>query len=358
MYLSLIFALATLLITTSHLLSMSRFIYPIVLFSSLTMHTLSSNALALEVRVYSGRHYNTDRIVYKQFSEQTGIRVRLMETSGISLVERIKREGINTKADVIILVDAARISNAANAGLFQPINSRRLDRDVPAHYRDPARRWYGLTRRVRVVIANPEIVNLSTIKDYSDLSNPSLKGKLCLRNRKNVYNQSLVADQLVMHGESTTKAWLEGMTSNVSQNYFPGDVALIRAVAQGKCGASVVNHYYVARMRAGVSGQRDQKLANKVSVITPNPAHVNISAAAVSKYAQNRSEAIKLIEFLASLDGSSGMAAPTYEYPLKGLGQSPQLKALGTFTPGKVTISQLGNSNARAVELMTQAGWQ
>ncbi|GCE65259.1 iron ABC transporter substrate-binding protein [cyanobiont of Ornithocercus magnificus] len=337
---------------------MPNLLYPVAFFSSLILHIFPASTLASEVRVYSGRHYNTDRAVYKQFSEQTGIRVRLMETSGISLIERIKREGANTKADVIILVDAARINNAANAGLFQPIASSRLDRDVPARYRDPGRQWYGLTRRVRVIIANPGVVNLSRIKSYSDLSDLSLKDKLCLRNRKNVYNQSLVADQLVLRGEAATKTWLKGMTSNVSQTYFPGDVALVRAVAQGKCGVSIVNHYYVARMRAGVSGQRDQMLADKVRVITPSPAHVNISAAAISKYAQNRSGAIKLIEFLASLRGSSSMANPTYEYPLKGFGQSPQLKNLGTFTPGSVTISQLGSNNAKAVELMTRAGWK
>ncbi|HGY5555020.1 MAG TPA: Fe(3+) ABC transporter substrate-binding protein [Prochlorococcus sp.] len=315
-------------------------------------------ANAREVRVYSGRHYNTDRQVYKKFSQQTGIKVRLIESSGISLVERLKREGANSQADVIILVDAARISNAAKAGLLQPSRSAMLDREVPSAYRDPQGRWYGLTRRVRVIIANPSKVNVGSINTYADLSKPSLKGKVCLRKRNNVYNQSLVADQLVLRGEAATKSWLKGMVSNVSQPYFGGDVSLARAVAQGICGVGIVNHYYVARMRAGVSGTKDEALANKLTVITPDPAHVNVSAGGLARYAKNKKEGIQLLEYLASPVGSQGMAGPTYEHPLRGYGPSAVLKKFGDFQPDRVTISQLGANNAKAIKLMAQSGWK
>ncbi|KZR67828.1 Fe(3+) ABC transporter substrate-binding protein [Prochlorococcus sp. MIT 1303] len=315
-------------------------------------------ANAREVRVYSGRHYNTDRQIYKKFSEQTGIKVRLIESSGISLLERLKREGANSQADVIILVDAARISNAAKEGLLQPSRSTKLDSEVPSAYRDPQGRWYGLTRRVRVIVANPSKVNVGSIRSYADLASPSLKGKVCLRKRNNVYNQSLVADQLVLRGETATKSWLQGMISNVSQPYFGGDVSLARAVSQGICGVGIVNHYYVARMRAGVSGSKDKALANKITVITPDPAHVNVSAGGLARYAKNKKEAIQLLEFLASPDGSQGMAGPTYEHPLNGYGTSLELKKFGTFRPDRVTISQLGANNAKAIQLMAQSGWK
>ena len=121
-----------------------------------------------EVRIYSGRHYNTDKKIYKKFAEETGIKIRLIEATGISLVERLKREGTNSKADVILLVDAARISNAAKSGLLQSYRSSKLDKNVPLEYRDPQARWYGLTRRVRVMVANPKKVDINSIKDYSD----------------------------------------------------------------------------------------------------------------------------------------------------------------------------------------------
>ena len=165
---------------------------------------------AKEVRVYSGRHYNTDRAAYKQFSEETGIKVRLIEATGISLVERLKREGKNSNADVILLVDAARINNAAKAGLLQSVSSKELQSNVPLRYRDPSNKWFGFTRRVRAIIVNPNVVDPNTIKTYSDLANPVLKGKLCLRKRKNVYNQSLVADQIIVKGQSAASAWVRG----------------------------------------------------------------------------------------------------------------------------------------------------
>ena len=313
---------------------------------------------AKEVRVYSGRHYNTDRAAYKQFSKETGIKVRLIEATGISLVERLKREGKNSNADVILLVDAARINNAAEAGLLQPVPSKELQSNVPSRYRDPLNRWFGFTRRVRAIIVNPNVVDLNTIKTYSDLANPALKGKLCLRKRKNVYNQSLVADQILLKGETAASAWVKGMVKNVSQPYFGGDVSLIRAVGQGRCGVGLVNHYYLARMQAGSSGKDDQNVTSNIKLIMPNPAHVNISAAGVAKSAKNKEEAIKFIEFISSPKGSRLIADPTFEYPLKNLGKSKELKAFGTFTPDDVSISALGATQKTAIEVMANAGWR
>ena len=317
-----------------------------------------SPSSAREVRVYSGRHYNTDRQVFKTFSEKTGIKVRLIEATGISLVERLKREGSKSKADVILLVDAARINNAAEAGLLRSIQSNQLEKQIPSLYRDPKDRWFGLTRRVRAIIVNPDIVDPAKIKAYADLARPEFAGKLCLRNRKNVYNQSLVADQIILKGESSAKSWVNGMVKNVTQPYFTGDTSLIRAVGQGKCGIGVVNHYYLARMQSGASGKNDQAVAAKIKLVMPNPAHVNISAAGVAQSAQNLKEAIELIEFLASPQGSSAMAGPTYEYPLEGFGSSKQLKAFGTFTPDNVSINALGRTQKKALQMMVQEGWR
>jgi len=318
---------------------------------------IPANSTEKEVKVYSGRHYNTDRSVFKKFAEETGIKVRLIEAAGISLIERLKREGNNSQADLILLVDAARITNAAKAGLLQSVESKSLENDVPIGLKDKSKEWYALTRRVRVMVANPKVVDVSKIRDYTDLADPSLKGKVCLRNRKSPYNQSLVANQIVNKGESETKAWLSGMISNVSQPFFPGDISIIRAVSKKKCGVGIVNHYYVARMLAGVNGRRDALYAKRTFVITPDPAHVNISAGGVAKYATNKAEAIKLLEYLASPSGSKGLAAPTFEHPLKEVNQNPIVKDFGDFSPDKVTVEELGANNSLAIRLMKDAGW-
>tara|TARA_B100000401_G_C52753268_1_gene694316 strand:- start:89 stop:1111 length:1023 start_codon:yes stop_codon:yes gene_type:complete len=334
-----------------------KLFYSALSFTFLFNTVIPANSTEREVKVYSGRHYNTDRSIYKKFAEETGIKVRLIEASGISLIERLRREGENSQADLILLVDAARITNAAKAGLLQSIDSSSLEKDVPVGLKDPGKEWYALTRRVRVMVANPKVVDIDKIKDYTDLADPSLKGKVCLRNRKSPYNQSLVANQIVNKGELETKAWLSSMISNVSQPFFPGDISIVRAVSKRKCGVGIVNHYYVARMLAGVNGRRDALYAKKTSVITPNPAHVNISAGGISKYATNKSEAVKLLEFLASPEGSKGLAAPTFEHPLKEVNQNEIVKKFGNFTPDNVTIEDLGDNNSLAIKLMKDAGW-
>ena len=337
---------------------MNRLVLASIAFASISVPLFATEGMSKEVRVYSGRHYNTDRQVFKAFSQATGIKVRLIEATGISLVERLKREGTNSKADVILLVDAARINNAANAGLLAPVQSSLLNKEVPKQYRDPKNRWFGLTRRVRAIIVNPKIVNPGSIKTYADLANPKFKGKLCLRKRNNVYNQSLVADQIILKGKSKATKWVKGMVANVGQPFFGGDTSLIRAVGQGKCGIGVVNHYYLARMQAGKSGTKDKILGKAIKLIMPNPAHVNISAAGVAKSAKNKKEAIRLIEFLASPKGSAQLAGPTYEYPLRGYGSASQLKAFGTFKPDNVSISALGKNQKLAIQIMAANGWK
>ena len=334
-----------------------KLFYSVLSFTFLLNSYLPANSTEKEVRVYSGRHYNTDRAVFKKFAEETGIKVRLIEAAGISLIERLKREGKNSQADLILLVDAARITNAAKAGLLQSVESKSLENDVPTGLKDKNKEWYALTRRVRVMVANPKLVDVSKIRDYTDLADPSLKGKVCLRNRKSPYNQSLVANQIVNKGKSETKAWLSGMISNVSQPFFPGDISIIRAVSKKKCGVGIVNHYYVARMLAGVNGRRDALYAKRTFVITPNPSHVNISAGGVAKYAINKAEAVKLLEFLASPRGSKGLAAPTFEHPLKEVNQNPIVKDFGEFIPDMVTVDDLGANNSFAIKLMKDAGW-
>ena len=336
---------------------LKKLIYSAVTCSFLFNLNIPANSTSREIKVYSGRHYNTDRGVYKKFADKTGIKVRLIEAAGISLIERLRREGKNSQADLILLVDAARITNAAKADLLQSIESSSLENDVPVGLKDPDKKWYALTRRVRVMVANPKVVDVNKINDYTDLADPSFKGKVCLRNRKSPYNQSLVANQIVNKGQEETKTWLNGMISNVSQPFFPGDISIVRAVSKRKCGVGIVNHYYVARMLAGVNGRRDTLYARKTAVITPNPAHVNISAGGVAKYATNKAEAIKLLEFLASPEGSKGLAAPTFEHTLKEVNQNQIVKNFGSFTPDNVSVDDLGINNSMAIKMMKEAGW-
>lgn len=311
-----------------------------------------------EIGVYSGRHYNTDKTLYRQFTAKTGIKVKLLEAKDDALIERLRSEGVNTGADVLVLVDAARLDRAADLGLFQRVRSASLLQDVPLQYRDPKGRWYGLTRRVRVVLVNPKLVNPASIRNYADLAKPIFKGKLCLRDSKSVYNQSLVADQLILRGSLAASAWVKGLAANVTRPYFSSDTPLIRAIGRGECGVGLVNTYYVARMLSGQSGAADQALARQLKVVFPKPSHVNISGAGVTRYAKNPEAAARLIAFLASPLGGRGYAEANDEYPLKGTGDNPILKQFGPFVSDGISAGQLGAKNKQAVRLMQENGWK
>ena len=308
--------------------------------------------------VYSGRHYNTDKQLYKQFTDQTGIGINLLEAKDKVLLQRLEAEGSNSPADVLVLADAARLVKASGMGLYQATSSSQLEADVPSNLRDPQGHWYALTRRARVPIVNPEIVDPATIKSYDDLANPALKGKLCLRNRKSPYNQSLVADQMILRGKEATAQWIRGMTSNVSQEFFSSDTPQIQAVGTGTCGVALVNTYYVGRMLGGQKGEANKALAEKVTVVFPDPTHVNISGAGVTAASKHPKKALQLIEFLASPAAGKGYAQANYEYPVKGLGDNAVLETFGAFTPDDVSVEQLGAMNQQAQELMEANGWK
>ena len=211
---------------------------------------------------------------------------------------------------------------------------------------------------MRSFVVNPKLVNPASLKTYVDLAKPALKGKLCLRNRSSVYNQSLVADQLILRGEPATRAWIRGMVANLADAVYTSDTVLARDVARGTCGVGVINSYYVARMLSGQNGAADKTLASKVRIVYPNPAHVNVSGAGVTRHAKNRAEAIQLIEFLTSPSAAEGFAQNGFEYPLKGFGNNPILKRFGTFKADGVSAAQLGAKAKAAIQLMADNGWQ
>ncbi|MGC6481949.1 MAG: extracellular solute-binding protein [Synechococcus sp.] len=310
------------------------------------------------IGVYSGRHYNTDKELYARFTETTGMRIKLLEGKDDDLIQRLRSEGDDSPADVLILADAARLDRAAGLGLFQTINSDNLQTAIPASLRDPNNRWFGLTRRLRVPMLNADKVQLAQVNDYSKLADKDLAGKLCLRNRKSVYNQSLVAFMLDRTGAEATATWIQGMVANLAQPVFSSDTPMIRAVAQGQCDVALANTYYLGRMQAGDNGTADQALAKRVTVAWPNPVHVNITGAGVTATSQQSTAARRFLEFLASNQAQGDYAAANHEYPIKGFGDDPILTAWGTFQQADVSAAKLGELNRKALDLMTANGWQ
>src|SRR5918994_6366497 len=208
----------------------------------------ASGAAAQEVNLYSSRHYDTDVALYEAFTAETGVAVNLIEGDADQLIERIKAEGRNSPADVLITVDAGRLWRADEAGLLQPVSSPVLEEAIPAELRHPDGKWFGLSQRLRGIVYTKDRVDPSEIRRYEDLADPKWQGRICIRSSTNVYNQSLVASMIEADGLEATETWAEGLVANLARPPQGGDTDQILAVAAGECDLAVSNHYYLVRL--------------------------------------------------------------------------------------------------------------
>ena len=315
-----------------------------------------------EVNVYSARHYDVDDELFARFTEETGIEVNVVEGKSDELIERITTEGENSPADVFITVDAGRLWRAEEAGIFQPVSSTELDAAVPANLRHPEGLWYGLTKRARVLVYNPNTVSPDDLSTYEALAEPEWTGRVCVRSSGNIYNQSLLGSMIETEGVEATETWAKGLVDNFARQPDGGDVAQIEAVASGQCDVAIVNHYYWARL-AKSDDAADQDVISKTAVFFPNQdgrgTHVNISGGGVVTGAENEENAISFIEFLMSPTAQTVFAQSNNEYPVvEGIEVDPIVSELGDFKVDEVNVSAYGRNNPEVVKLVDRVGWE
>lgn len=314
------------------------------------------------INLYSARHYDTDNALYKGFTQKTGIKVNLIEAPADKLIERIKSEGANSPADVLMTVDAGNLWRAEDAGLLQPISSRVLQSAVPANLRDPQGTWFGLSKRARVIVYNKNRVKPSELSTYEDLATPKWKGRLLVRSSSNVYNQSLTGSLLAVHGANRTEAWAKGLVANFARPPQGNDTAQIKDVAAGVGDVTIANTYYVVRLMES-NKPEDKQVASKIGVFFPNQrnrgTHVNISGGGVVKNSKNRDAAIKFLEYLASPEAQAIFSKGNNEYPVRArVAIDPKLASLGKFKEDKINATVFGRNNSQALKIMDRAGWK
>ena len=315
-----------------------------------------------EINLYSSRHYNTDEELYDLFTEQTGIKVNLIEGKADELIERIKSEGVNSPADVLITVDAGRLWRAQQADIFAPVSSEILTEKIPANLRHPDNLWFGFTKRARAIVYNKDTVDPSELSTYEDLADPKWKNRLVIRSSSNIYNQSLVAGLIEVHGEQAVEEWTKGVVDNFARPPEGNDRAQIEAVAAGLADLAVVNTYYLPRYAKDADPGK-QAIFDKIGVFFPNQedrgTHVNVSGGGLVKTAPNREEAIAFLEFLVSPEAQAFFAKGNDEYPVvEGVPVDPIVADFGTFKEDTVNVSAYGANNAQAVQIMDRAGWK
>lgn len=314
------------------------------------------------VNVYTHRHYQADEELFAKFTEETGIKVNIVNASADELIQRLETEGENSNADILITVDAGRLVRAQEKGLLQPVSTDKLLTNIGPKFREAEGYWYGITYRARIIAYAKDRVNPEDIQRYEDLADPKWKGKVLIRSSENIYNQSLLASIIVADGEEGAKDWAAGVVANMARNPKGSDRDQVKAVAAGEGDLAVVNTYYIGLMLSDAN-EEERKAGESVGIIFPNQAdrgtHINISGVAVTKYSPNKANAIKLIEFLSEEPAQKALAGVNYEYPVNPKVQKDAiLEAWGDFKADDIELSLLGKYNSEAVKLFDEVGWK
>ena len=316
-----------------------------------------------ELNLYSSRHYDTDERLYSNFEAKTGIKINRIEDKADNLIERIKAEGSNSPADILMTVDAGRLWRADQAGLFQPVASDYLSSRIPSWLSHPDGHWYGFSQRIRIIFYDKSKVDPMDIQTYASLADPKLKGLVCTRSSGNIYMLSLMSGVIENNGEDAARAWAEGMYNNRARDPAGGDTDQLRGIASGECAIAVSNTYYFARaLRRDVKGLDDEAMAN-IGWVFPNQAttgaHANISGAGVVATAPNKAHAIKFLEYLASDEAQEYFSAGNDEYPaVPGVGLSESVAKLGIFRSDTVNLSVFGENQPKAQMIYDSVGYK
>jgi iron(III) transport system substrate-binding protein len=325
------------------------------------------------LNLYSARHYSTDEALYNDFTKQTGIKINRVDADDSGILNRLKAEGTSSPADVILLVDAARLWKGEIDGLFAPVKSKLLNDAIPAQYSAKATpegtAWFGFSTRARVVVYNKASVKRDDVDTYEELGDPKNKGKLCTRSGSHPYNLSLFGAVNEHIGAEKTEAWLKGMAANMARDPKGGDTDQVRAAASGECAIAVTNTYYLARMmRSGKA--EDTATIDKLGIVFPNQSswgtHLNIAGGAMAKHSKNREAAVKFLEYLASPSAQKYFADGNNEWPTaKGMKiDNPALRAMlmanggDGFKAETISASVIGMNQVKVQQMLDRVGYK
>lgn len=321
------------------------------------------------LNLYSARHYQTDEALYRDFSRSTGIKINRVDADDAGILARLKAEGQASPADVILLVDAARLVKGQNEGLFAPVKSAVLDTAIPSAYRAQANAegtaWFGFSTRARLIVYDKSRVKRSEVDSYLKLADPVNKGRLCVRSGSHPYNLSLFGAMLETLGEQKTNAWLSGLVANMARPPRGGDTDQIKGVASGECQVALVNSYYLARLMRSAEAS-DQAVVQKLGMVFPGKeqggTHVNIAGGAMARYAKNRANAIKFLEYLASPSAQRYFAEGNNEWPVvAGVATAnPALREMsgGAFDEQTVPLAAVAAQQMRVQQMLDRVGFK
>jgi iron(III) transport system substrate-binding protein len=348
-------------------MSLPRCFRPLALSLAALLALPAAQAQDKVLNLYSARHYQTDEALYDNFTQATGIKINRVDADDAGILARLKTEGTASPADVILLVDAARLWRAEVDGLFQPVKSALLAQRIPAQLRGKddgqGSQWFGFSTRARVIVYSKATVNKADVDTYEELADPKNKGKVCTRSGSHPYNLSLFGAMAEHLGAEKAEAWLKGLVANMARAPKGGDTDQIKAVASGECAIALTNSYYLARLMRS-NKPEDREVMEKVGVVLPNQqswgTHVNIAGGAVAKHAKNRDAAVQFLEYLASENAQNYFANGNNEWPVvAGLKvNNPALESLGKFKTETLPVSVVGMNQVKVQQMLDRVGYK
>lgn len=314
------------------------------------------------VNVYTARHYEADDEVYKNFTEKTGIKVNVVKAEAEELIERLKREGESTQADLFITVDGGVLANAKNNDVLQPVTSDVIENNIPKEFREKENYWIGMATRARVIVYAKDRVKPEQLSTYEDLTDKKWEGKVLVRSSTSLYNQSLLASFIELNGEEKAEQWAEGIVKNFARQPDGGDRDQAKAIAAGIGDVAIMNTYYVGLL-ANSEDPEEVKVADSIGVFYPNQetngTHVNISGIGLTKHSKNKENAIKLIEYMTGVEAQEFLSANNYEFPVNPEAkQAELLESWGEFKMQELDFDTLGEHNQKAIEIFNKTGWK
>jgi iron(III) transport system substrate-binding protein len=329
--------------------------------------TLAAAQSDVTLNLYSARHYQTDEALYSNFTRDTGIKINRVDADDAGILARLKAEGSASPADVILLVDAARLWRAEVDGLFLPIKSRVLEQRIPAALRGKSQAegtpWFGFSTRARVVVYNKTNVKAEDVDTYEELADPKNKGRLCTRSGSHPYNLSLFGAMAEHLGAAQAEKWLAGLVANMARAPKGGDTDQIKAVASGECAVAITNSYYLARLMRS-NKPEDLAVVEKVGVATPNQGsfgtHMNVAGGAVARYSKNAAAAQRFLEYLASDAAQSYFSEGNNEWPAVASVKTnnPALATLGEFKRESIPTSVIGMNQVKVQQMLDRVGYR
>jgi len=315
-----------------------------------------------ELNIYSGRKSHLIEPLIKEFERSKKIKINIITGKSDEFIERLKLEGNNTKADILLTTDIARLSRAKKNNLFEKVNSKILQKNIPSKYTSKDKDWFGFSIRARPIIFSKERVDINDLKNYEELANKKWKKKICMRSSTNVYNQSLIAYMVLNLGEKKTEDWIKNLVNNFARKPYGGDRDQIKAIAYGECDITVANTYYLANM-INSKNKKDRDAAKKVSIFWPNQknfgTHINLSGAGVIKGTKNYKNAVIFLEFLSSKKAQEIYSKNINEYSIRDdVLTSKTVSKFGKFKANDTKLEEIGKKIKISIYLASKHNWR